>query len=137
MKLEKKKMLASRALNVGVNRIMFNKERVSEIKEAITKQDIRDLVREGVIKIREVDGRKSKEKRKRRRAGSVRRPIHDRKGEYVMYIRRMRNYLMHLRNTNKINNETYQNLRKEVKIKRVHTKLQVQHYLKEKENAGH
>lgn len=43
MKLENKKDLASRALKVGKNRIAFNKSRLTEIKEAITKQDFKDL----------------------------------------------------------------------------------------------
>jgi len=41
MKLDKKKNLAKRVLNVGKERIIFVKERLSEIKEAITKQDIK------------------------------------------------------------------------------------------------
>ena len=40
LNLNKKKELASKVLKVGKNRILFNTEGLSEIKEAITKQDI-------------------------------------------------------------------------------------------------
>ena len=43
MKLEKKKSLVVRTLGVGKARIVFNTQRLSEINEAITKQDIKDL----------------------------------------------------------------------------------------------
>ena len=43
MNLQKKKELAARTLTIGKDRIMFNTSRLDEIKEAITKQDIKDL----------------------------------------------------------------------------------------------
>ena len=57
MKLDKKQLVA-RTFNVGIDRIVFNKERLAEIKEAITKQDIRDLTKDGAITIREIKGRR-------------------------------------------------------------------------------
>ena len=54
MNLRKKKILAAKALKVGKERIIFLKPRLEEIKEAITKQDIKDLYKEGAIKIKEV-----------------------------------------------------------------------------------
>ena len=42
-KLDRRKDLASRVLGVGKRRIIFDSSRLSEIKEAITKQDIKDL----------------------------------------------------------------------------------------------
>jgi ribosomal protein L19E len=67
MNLAKKKLLASRALNVGVHRLVFNNSRLSEINEAITKQDIRDLLVSGAIHIKVITGVKKKVKRKTRR----------------------------------------------------------------------
>ena len=73
MKLNRKKELVSRTIGVGKGRILFNKERLSEIKEAITKQDIRDLVESKAIMIREITGRRKVERRRtRRRIGSIR-----------------------------------------------------------------
>jgi len=84
MKLEGKKELASRALGIGKKRIVFNKERISEIKEAITKQDIRDLLKDKAIFINEIKGRKKIVRRKtRRRAGSVKKKVNNRKRDYM------------------------------------------------------
>ena len=66
MNLKNKKQLASRTLGVGAGRIAFRNERVDEIKEAITKQDIRDLVEAGAIVIKEIKGKRKKIRGKRR-----------------------------------------------------------------------
>ena len=58
MNLAKKKSLAAKALKLGRKRIVFLESRIDEIKEAITKQDIRDLQTEGAIVVKEVKGRK-------------------------------------------------------------------------------
>ena len=54
MNLRKKKALAARTFGVGVSRVEFMEPRLEEIKEAITKQDIRDLVKDGAIKIKNI-----------------------------------------------------------------------------------
>jgi len=41
MKLDKKKRLAAAVLQCSEKRVVFNTERLSEIKEAITKYDIK------------------------------------------------------------------------------------------------
>ena len=64
MNLGKKRALAAKVLNVGKERICFNSERLDEIKEAITRQDIRDLHASKAITIRQESGRKAKQKRK-------------------------------------------------------------------------
>jgi len=59
MDLKKKKALAVRTLGVGEKRIKFLEPRLAEIKEALTKQDIRDLYKDGAIVIQNVSGRKT------------------------------------------------------------------------------
>src|SRR3989344_4610124 len=54
MNLQKKKQLAIKTLKAGKERIVFLESRRDEIKEAITKQDIRDLVSDGAIIIRKL-----------------------------------------------------------------------------------
>jgi len=66
MNLRKKKMLAAKTLGVGKNKIVFVKSRIDEIKEAITKQDIRDLYNEGAILIKQVMGRRKVERSKKK-----------------------------------------------------------------------
>ena len=47
--LNVQRRLASQILKCGANRISFDNERLDEIKEAITKSDIRALINNGVI----------------------------------------------------------------------------------------
>ena len=60
MNLNKKKELAKRTFNVGEERIVFVESRLKDIKEAITKQDMRDLRQDKAIIIKEKKGRRRK-----------------------------------------------------------------------------
>ena len=63
MNLRRKKELASRALKVGKERISFVESRLDEVKEAITKQDIHDLKKDGAIEIKNISGRRKIKKK--------------------------------------------------------------------------
>lgn len=124
MKLTNKKNLAARTLGVGKDRIVFNSERLNEIKEAITKQDIRDLLQNNAITIKQIRGRKTIEKRKnRRRKGSIKKIVRDSKRDYIILTRKLRSYISELRNKGKISEEMYSQLRKEIKAKSFKDKL--------------
>ena len=129
MDLTKKKVLAAKTLAVGKSRILFNVERTEEIKEAITKQDIRDLHKAGAILIKPIHGRKTIVFRKTRRlAGSVRKKIKNRKQEYVKLTRKLRAYVFELKKQGKLTLDQYYILRKEIKSKSFKNKR----YLKER-----
>ena len=116
MNLAKKKSLAARTLNVGKARIIFVKERLTEIKEAITKQDIRDLKKEGAILIKEIKGRKKKLKKKlRRTTGNVRKKVSNRKQEYVKMTRKLRNYAAEMKEKGKLSREEIKEIRKKIR----------------------
>lgn len=118
MKLEGKKELAARALNIGKARIIFNKERLDEIKEAITKNDIKDLLKGKAIKIKEKQGRKKKEKRRtRRRVGSIKKKVNKRKQEYIKLTRKLRTHIKYLKDKGILPNSEYIALRKEIRAK--------------------
>ncbi len=111
MNLTKKKRIAAAALKIGINRVIFDKERVNEIKEAITKQDMRDLFKDGAIRISSVKGRHKKEKRERRREGRISKKVKVGKRGYVLKIRKLRAYLKMLRGRQEITGERYRKLR--------------------------
>jgi|SRR3989338_2215800 len=116
MKLDKKKSLAVRVLNVGKERIVFVKGRENEIKEAITKQDIRDLKNEGAILIKEKKGRKKKDKNKKSRGlGKVKIIVNKRKRTYVIITRKLRAYLKDLKMKGKISSEDFKDIRKKIR----------------------
>ena len=48
-KLELQKRLAADLLGCGVSRVRFDQERIEEIVDAITREDIRYLIRDGAI----------------------------------------------------------------------------------------
>lgn len=133
MNLAKKKTLAAKALEVGKGRIIFNNERLDEIKESITRQDIRDLHASGAILIKPITGRKTVEKRKtRRRFGSIKKKVKNSKGEYVILTRKLRSYLNELRKQEEITEEQYQKLRKQVKASIFRSKSHMKEILEQK-----
>lgn len=131
MNLRKKKLLAAKALNVGVNRIAFLKPRLEEIKEIITKQDVRDLFKDGAIKIKQVEGRRKVEKKARTRGpGKTRKKLIGRKQKYVKLTRKLRKYIRELKKRGKISGEDIKNIRKEIRNK----KYRSESHLKEQLN---
>ena len=131
MKLNKKKELAAKTLKVGKRRIILSEERLDEIKEAITKQDIKDLNKSGAIKIKEIKGRKKIKKRTtKRRAGKIKKKVNKRKQQYVKITRKLRAYIKELKNQGKIENEEYKDLRKKIRARDFKSKAQLKEYLK-------
>ena len=118
MRLELKKQLAARALQVGKGRILFNTTRLTEIKEAITKQDIKDLQADKAITIKEIKGsQKKKKKTTRRRAGSIKLKVNTRKQDYVKQTRKLRKHLLFLKKTKQISQENFEDFRKQVRAR--------------------
>ena len=118
MQLKAKRELAAKVLNVGKERILFVDSRLTEIKEAITRQDIRDLFSAGAIQVREISGRKKIVKRThRRRTGRVRKNVNATKQEYVIITRKLRKFAKHLLKTKKINQESYEDIRRKIRAR--------------------
>jgi len=123
MNLKKKKLLAAKVLEVGAGRIRFNRERLSDIKEALTKQDIRDLFADKAITIKEIKGRMSKpERNTRRRQGSIKKHFSGKKSEYVIITRRLRAYLSEMKRKGKISRDLFFSLRKEIRARAIKNK---------------
>jgi ribosomal protein L19E len=116
MNLKKKRILAAKTLGVGKDRIVFDSSHLAEIKEAISKQDIRDFFDRGIISIRKMKGRRAVMKRKtRKRSGSIRKRIKGGKKRYATLTRKLRAYLSELKKKNQISLELYGEIRKEIK----------------------
>jgi len=131
MKLENKKTFAANVLGVGKGRIIFNQNRLDEIKEAMTRQDIKDLFANSAIMVKDIHGRKIIVKRKtRRRAGSRRQIVPDKKRRYITITRKLRAYLAELRKNEKITEEQFQKLRKEIKASFFRDKAHIKERIK-------
>lgn len=118
MNLRKKKELAAKTFNVGKQRIAFTTSSLKEIGEAITKNDLKDLQKEGAIIIKEKKGRKKKEKPKRQKStGNIRKKINTRKRDYVILTRKLRKYIANLKNQGNLTKEEVKDLRKKIRNK--------------------
>ena len=127
MNLRSKKELATRTFGVGKKRIIFLESRKDEIKEAITKQDIRDLAASGAIIIKDIKGRKKIKKRGRRNTGNIRKIIDKRKKEYVIMTRKLRNYAES--SSSKITKEELKKIRKKIRNREFKNKFDMKEYL--------
>jgi len=129
------KRLAAQVLDVGENRIILAPARLQDIKDAITKQDIRELVKEGAISAKPIKGisksrfrKRLTQKRKGRRKGTGKlkgKRISKRLGKQV-WVKRVR-ALRKILKLNKLNikKEDYRRLRKVIKAGNFKTKSQL------------
>jgi len=132
MNLGKKKSLAARTFGVGESRIEFVKPRLEEIKEAITKQDIRDLHKDGAIKIKPIKGRRTNtEKKKKRTTGNVRKKVNKRKKEYVAITRKLRKYLYEIKS--KLTKNEQEDIRKKIRNRFFKSKSHLKDYITQKD----
>ena len=122
MDLKTQKNMARSLFKVGYKRLKFDSEKLSEIKEAITKKDIKGLVNKNIIKIlakRGISRARARkillQKRKGRRKG-----IGSRKGtanarlnskrDWINKIRVLRRFIKNLKDKSLINNKDYKEL---------------------------
>lgn len=134
MKLENKKALIARTLNVGKSRVVLNLSRLTELKEAITKQDVKDLLSDGAITVKEVKGRKKVVKRKtRRRLGSIKQKVNKRKQTYVKLTRKLRTHLKILKDQEKISKDSVRDLRKQIRASEFRSLAHLKERIKEQD----
>jgi large subunit ribosomal protein L19e len=131
MNLKKKKILAQKVLKVGKARIVFLKPRLEEIKEAITKQDIRDLYNEGAISIKEIKGKKKFIKRKSKGVGRVKKNVSTRKEDYMNLIRKQRKYIAEIKNQGRLTTEEAKSIRKKIRNKDFRSLAYLKEYIRE------
>src|SRR3989338_2167831 len=132
MKLDRKKLLAVNALGVGKKRILFNNASLGEIKEAITRQDIRDLLAAGAITIKQARG-KAKEKgiKRKRGAGKVRKKVNKRKKNYIKKKRNRRKHLKEKKKQGGVDLKTYGSIRRRIRAKMFRDMRHLKDYIKQ------
>ena len=109
MDLDKVKRISANVMKTGVQRVWFNPEESDKIKEVMTKEDVRELIKEGVIKKRahqsqsKARSRKLKEKkRKGRKSGrgkrkGTKKTRSEKKKNWIKRVRSQRKMLKELR----------------------------------------
>jgi len=116
MNLKSKKQMIGRMYGVGMKRIAIRSP--NDVKEAITRRDIEDMVANGVIEIKAEKGmRSTKKNRARRGFGSTKKKVVDRKRDYIMLTRKLRKFLNGAREKSIVNKEKYEKLRSKIKAR--------------------
>ncbi len=122
MNLRSQRRMAADILKCGVHRVWIDPERMDEVARAQTKDDIRRLIKEGVIKKKPIKGQSRVRARKRheqRKKGRQRGPGRrkgakgarmPRKRQWIQRIRAIRRELRKLRDEGKIDRSTYRKL---------------------------
>jgi large subunit ribosomal protein L19e len=120
--LTKQKRIAAKVLKVGIGRVWIDSEATGDVAEAITREDIRGLIEEGLIKKKQKKGvsrgraREIALKRsmgRRKGHGSRKGAKHARRGKkrlWITKIRALRRRLRELRDEGYIDRTTYRKL---------------------------
>lgn len=117
MKVDVQRRIAAEVLGVGFNRVWVDPERLEDVQAAMTREDIKALIKDGVIAARPVKGtsraRVRLRRRKRRGPGSFKGSLKarmDKGQEWHMRIRALRRELKRLRDRRLIARSTYRRL---------------------------
>lgn len=122
MNLRNQKRLASEILKCGQGRVWLDPEQLDRIDEAITREDIRSLIKQGVIKKKQKQGvsrararvlmkkkRKGLRKGPGKRKGTANARLGDKK-KWMQKIRAQRKLLKQLRDEGKLSRRVYRKL---------------------------
>ncbi|MHA2009356.1 MAG: 50S ribosomal protein L19e [Promethearchaeota archaeon] len=145
MNLKPQKRMAAEILKCGENRVYFDPYLIEDISLAITREDIRNLIKQGVIQKKYKKGNSKYRKNlhhERKRKGRAR-GLGKRKGTkhartpkkrvWIMKIRPIRRELKKLRNRKLITTTNYRKLYKNAKGGMFNSVAQLNRYIKERE----
>jgi large subunit ribosomal protein L19e len=119
MELKVQKRLAAQIFQCSPKRVIFNPEKLTEIKEGITKGDVRSLIKTGAIQVVQKKGIsriRAKERQKQRQKGrqkghgsrkGTKNARLSKKTQWINRIRIQREFLKQLRDTKNITTGTY------------------------------
>jgi len=123
------KRLASEILQVGRDKVIFDNLRIEDISQAITRNDIKELIKDKAIRKRIFKKQKSNRKDNRKGTGSVKLRVQNRKEKYMAKIRKLRRYLLEIRENKTISRDEYLYLRKLAKSGQFKTRKHLKEYL--------
>lgn len=134
MRLQKR--LAADILKVGKSRVWLDPTKREELEKAITRADVKRLIKKGFIKALPKKLRKPKdEKRRRKRTGSRKGKkfsIVSRKRRWVYTVRALRAMLKELKESGEIDSTSYRKLRKLVKGGMFRSRSHLKTYLEQR-----
>jgi len=143
--MKTQRRLAADILDISPKHIKFDPEQLEQVEDAISRQDIRDLIDEGVITKKHRDHqsrskakhkKKQKSKGRRRGKGSIKSGTNarqPRKQTWMNKIRAQRKLLKQLKENNRIENKTYRNMYRKAKGGYFRSKRHIKLYLEQNE----
>jgi large subunit ribosomal protein L19e len=143
MKLKNQKRIAAQLLKVGKTSVRFDEERLSDIKEAITKADMRGLIRDkavfsiphgssskGRLRKRLAQKRKGRQKGMGRKKGKKTSRL-SKKLTWMIKTRLQRGFIRDLKNKELITTKTYREIYKKIKGNFFRSRNHIKLYLNE------
>jgi len=145
MNLSNQRRVSAKLMKVGKNKVWFDKNRLEEIKEAITKADLNSLIGQLAIQKRPSKGTSRVRARKRlvqRRKGRQKGTAHKKgkatarlpkKERWMITVRSQRKFIKELKEKELIEVRTYRNLYQKVKGGYFRSRRHIKLYLTEKQ----
>jgi large subunit ribosomal protein L19e len=139
MSLQSQRRIAADILKVGESRVWIDPTKIELVAKAMTREDIRRLIREGII--RAIPKKGISHARYRMRKGKRRGPgrrkggkwaIVSRKRMWMMKIRALRRFLRRLKERGIISRQVYRKLYRMAKGGAFQSKAHLAHYIKER-----
>lgn len=112
------KKLSAKILKVGTYRVWLDPAKMKDVEKAITRIDLKKLIKQGAIKVMPEKLRMHKEKRGRRGPGSKKGSkfsVISKKTRWINTVRPLRETLKKLKDTSQIENSTYRKMRSLIK----------------------
>jgi len=128
MNLKNKKQLISKVMGIGKDRIILMPERMEEIKEIMTRADVKKLEKERIILIKP---KKGKRRKKRRGKRTSKKKVKRRKKDYVKLTRKLRKYVGELKKSGRLDKENAKELKRKIRQKRFRSKASLKNFLEE------
>ncbi len=141
MNLTSQKQIASRIMKVGMNRVRINPENLEKVAEAITRDDIRSLIKNGAIyalpkrglskgRIKRIKAAKEKGRRKGHGGRTGRKMARTpRKKAWESRIRAIRDELKKLKKEKKISGKIYRKLYRRASGGFFHSRRHLREYI--------
>ncbi|MBD3172186.1 50S ribosomal protein L19e [Candidatus Bathyarchaeota archaeon] len=145
MNLTSQRKLAASVLNCGANRVWIDPERIDEVSMAITRDEIRQLIKDEAIKALPKNSQSrgrarilAEKKKKGRRVGpgsksGKKYSVVSRKQRWINRIRAQRKHLKSLRERRIINVSTYRSLYRKAKGGEFRSVAELDRYINENE----
>ncbi|BBL45895.1 50S ribosomal protein L19e [Nanobdella aerobiophila] len=143
MDLSSKKRIAADILNVGIDRVWIDPNKLEDVQKALSRQDIKDLIDKGIIRSKQIKGQsrvlaryKQLQRLKGRRRGignrkGTKKARNNKKEKWMIKIRAIRRLIKQLKSENKIDRSTYRIIYNKSKSGAFRNKRHILTYLKE------